>query len=90
MKFFDKDKVTLRCWKLQGYKQKMFYQYRQKILLDTDNYFKGSHQPSAVWQFCGILRMLEKLHENQYVHGDICNENLVYYDSNGNDGYLID
>lgn len=43
-------------------------------------YVEGSQVPKCFWHIVSILQMLDKLHSNGYVHGDIRRENIVYCD----------
>ena len=61
----------------------------EQVYAFTYPYYKGSHSPTNIHQFYGILCMLEKLHSNGYVHGDVRPSNLVF-DDEGQEGYLID
>ena len=42
-------------------------------------YIEGSHQPTSPQQFRGVLDILHKLHEQDYVHGDIRPQNIIFH-----------
>ena len=44
-------------------------------------YFTGSHTPTALNQFSGIVRMLHTLHDRGYVHADVRGCNIVFSSS---------
>ena len=41
-------------------------------------YCDDSHQPRKLSQFRGVVQMLAKLHEMDYVHGDVRSQNIVF------------
>lgn len=51
-------------------------------------YIDGSHQPSSLQQFSGVISMLHKIHSCNFVHGDIRSENIIH--SFDGKSYLID
>ena len=53
----------------------------------TYPYFDGSHQPTSLKQFSGVVNMLHKTHENGYVHGDVRKCNIVFSDTTS---FLLD
>lgn len=55
----------------------------------TYPYYNGDHKPTNIRQCYRIIQMLDKLHSNGYVHGDVRLSNLVF-DDEGQEGYLID
>ena len=94
LKFFDENdrivKNNVDIVKLSGLDGSIKYissDCRFSIL--TYPFLNGTHVPTSIKQFRGIIRMLDKLHVAGYVHGDIRLCNLVFSD-NGLDGYLID
>lgn len=59
----------------------------KKIVRLEYDYIEGSHQPSNITQFVGVLQTLHALHEANVVHGDVRACNIVFTDDNS---YLID
>ena len=53
------------------------------------SYISGSMAPSNVRQFAVIMKVLNDLHEKNYVHGDIRKENLLF-GRNGGDAWILD
>ena len=53
-------------------------------------YIEGSHTPRTVKQFATILKDLEKLHNEGYVHGDMRKENLVFSETDDKAAWIID
>lgn len=53
------------------------------------DYIEGSCHPQNIGQICTIIRKLAKVHNQDYVHSDIREANLVFCTS-GDDAYLID
>ena len=51
--------------------------------------YPGNHTPDNLKQFGGIFSMLGKVHDADYVHGDIRLQNLIF-DDNKKDSYLLD
>ena len=51
------------------------------------DYIEGDHKPTTLGQFRCILKMMDNIHKEGYVHGDIRLCNLVF---DKQDGYLID
>jgi len=66
-----------------------------QISLTSDNhcvmlkyqYIDGSHSPSKFSQFAGVTKMLHKVHEEGFVHGDVRLSNIIF---SGDTSYLID
>lgn len=66
-----------------------------QISLTSDNhcvmlkyqYIDGSHSPSKFSQFAGVTKMLHKVHEQGFVHGDVRLSNIIF---SGDTSYLID
>lgn len=46
------------------------------------SYFDGGHEPQDLNSFKNILRMLLKVHDCGFVHGDIRMANLLFNDEN--------
>lgn len=51
------------------------------------DYIQGNHKPRSLKQFAGVTRMLHKVHQEGFVHGDVRLQNIVFSSS---ESYLID
>jgi serine/threonine protein kinase len=51
-------------------------------------YIDGSHEPQSLDHFLGVCRILDNLHQNDMVHGDIRLRNMIFRENN--ESQLID
>lgn len=60
----------------------------QDVYLLSYNFIEGNLQPSRIEQFESLANLLEQLHENNLVHGDVRETNLLF--GKDDSAYLID
>ena len=60
----------------------------KRIAVMSYQYIEGSHKPSALKQFANVVRILNRIHELGYVHGDIREVNIIFVQEG--DSVLID
>ena len=51
----------------------------ERFVMLCYTYIHGNHQPTSIQQIVTILKILEKIHTQGYVHSDIRKENLVFW-----------
>ena len=58
------------------------------FLLTYYTYIPGVHMAFAYKKFAGVVRVLAKMHQHGFVHGDIRRENMVFQEDGAS--FLID